>query len=343
MKIENKDLEIIRTFLTRSDFDRLGTKFNRNTVNSVLYGNRWNYAIFREAVRLAKQNQRLNIEMLSNIEKKHIDNNQQIEFGFYNDTGVLRRLGNKNKLAPLIIANFPSDIKCLISLFFGTGAVELRLINKLSYLFANDLDNEVFNLYIVLQNHPDKLYAELERMPIHETLFDYWNSNRPDDPVLRAVAFIFKSNFSYVGKGQTLRRGFFNDKEITLKNIWTNYYLIKNVNFLNCDFRQVLSNTSFKDNNKANSFIYADPPYLNTDNNYETPDWTAKDAKDLFNYCTSSGIRFAISEFSHPYILELAKEYRLQVIPIVDRQNLKSTEKANEILITNFQTKNLFN
>ena len=75
------------------------------------------------------------------------------------------------------------------------------------------------------------------------------------------------------------------------------------------------------------------PPYLGTDNNYEGS-WTEADTADVFTVNMESGIRFAISEFDHPFVLEQAKHHGLNVIEIGERQNLKS--RRTEILITNY-------
>ena len=46
-----------------------------------------------------------------------------------------------------------------------------------------------------------------------------------------------------------------------------------------------------------------------------------------------SGLRFGISEFDHPVVLQLAKEYQLRVITIGQRHNLRN--KRTETYITN--------
>ena len=54
--------------------------------------------------------------------------------------------------------------------------------------------------------------------------------------------------------------------------------------------------------------------------------------------CINSGIRFAMSEFENPKVLELAKERNLNIIPICERQSIKN--RNTEILITNYKTNN---
>ena len=68
-------------------------------------------------------------------------------------------------------------------------------------------------------------------------------------------------------------------------------------------------------------------------NNYQSG-FSEQDAKDLFNVLNDSGFRFAISEFDHPLILELAAQYKLTVIEIGERRNLGN--RRTELLIINY-------
>ena len=68
------------------------------------------------------------------------------------------------------------------------------------------MDNEVFNLYMVCLDPVlrDRLAFELARMPVHQSLWEHWKGVVPDDPVMKAVRFLFYSNFGYMGKPDTL-------------------------------------------------------------------------------------------------------------------------------------------
>ena len=59
-----------------------------------------------------------------------------------------------------------------------------------------------------------------------------------------------------------------------------------------------------------------------------------KDSLDLFDMLQGSGVKWAMSEFDNPFILEQAEQRGLKVNYIAERQNLKN--RRNEILITNY-------
>jgi len=246
---------------------------------------------------------------------------------------MLRRLGKKTKLAPKIISYFPEH-SCYIELFFGAGGL---FFNKprAQYNFMNDIDNDVYNLFMVLKNSPDELYDKMEMTPTHSAIFKNWKTEQEVEPVWQAVRFLYLSNFSFNGAGHTLNFYLQNDKREVLKKIKTSLKKITEVQFFNYDFRECLNKIMYhRESEKSKTFIYADPPYLGTGNNY-SQGFTESDSIDLFNVLCNSGIRFAMSEFNNPFIIQQAKERNLNIIEIGERKTLKS--RQTEILITNYE------
>ena len=157
---------------------------------------------------------------------------------------------------------------------------------------------------------------------------------------MRAVRFLFLSNFGYLGKPETLRVGGNNTAQIIIDNINATHDFLFQVYFLNCDFRDVFKKISVKDQERDDYLVYADPPYLGTDNNYASG-FTEKDSFDLFETLDNSKLKYAMSEFDHPFILAQAKKRGLNVITIGERANLKN--RRIEILVCNYDVqKTLF-
>lgn len=253
---------------------------------------------------------------------------------------ILRRLGNKKKIAAEIISHFPEH-KTYIETFWGTGAIYFSK-PKAKYNIANDLDSDVFNLFNVLMRNKRELEEAFYLMPHHYDLFEYWKNNKETDPILKALRFLMLSNFSYMGKMDTLiYSAASNSKKITYQNILKLTDELFDVQFNNRDFRKFLSCIRFDDRVNTGSretLIYNDPPYLNTGNNYsDSYAWIESDSLDLFNCLEKTGCKYAMSEFNHPFILDQAKQRGLNIIIIGERQNLKN--RKTEILITNYQVK----
>lgn len=198
------------------------------------------------------------------------------------------------------------------------------------------MDDDVTNLYQVIQNSPNELYKQIEIMPISESLMRYWLKKKEHFPILRAVRFLLLSNFTYLGKGNTLRLGLDNAKETLLSNIYPTFELLKNCKIVNRDFRNVLPGISFSKglNDKETCFNYLDPVYLDTEYNYRVPKWTKDDTIDCLDIMVACGIKSAMSEFKHPLVVAEAKRRGLNIIEIGERSNIKSRDI--EILITNY-------
>ena len=246
---------------------------------------------------------------------------------------ILRRLGNKSKIAAEIQKHFPAH-KIYIEPFFGAGGMFFNK-HKAQHNFLNDLDSDVFNLFQVISNKKDEFVELFNIMPIHNDLFDYWMQNKEEEPVKRAIRFIMLSNFSLYGKMDTLRFGCVTPKEQVFKYLDKTFEYIKNAQFTNCDFRKMFSSISLQPEDLNQTLIYCDPPYLKTTDNYNGNSFTEADSKDLFDFLQESGCKWAMSEFDHPFILEQAKERKLNVTQIGERQSLK--KRSIEILVTKYK------
>jgi len=250
---------------------------------------------------------------------------------------ILRRLGNKKKLAKKLQTYFPPH-KIYIEPFFGAGGMFFNK-PKAKYNIVNDLDSDVFNLFQVVMNQKEELEAAFYLMPIHSDLLEYWKQNKETEPIKKALRFLLMSNFTYMGKMGTLRFGASggcrNIKQNFKKELKKTYSIIFDIQINNKDFKDFLKNISLDDRSgkgeTEQTFIYSDPPYLQTGDNYSNS-FKESDSSDLFNSLQKTGCKFAYSEFDHPFILQQAKERNLNVHIIGERQNLKN--RSIEILVT---------
>lgn len=254
---------------------------------------------------------------------------------------ILKRLGCKKKLLPKLLPLFPPH-KIYIEPFFGTGSVFFGK-PKAKYNIVNDIDSDVFNLFMVVMNQKEELEKAFYQMPIHSDLLEYWKQNTETEPIKKALRFLFLSNFTLYGKQDTVAISARTDHKIHFYNsIDKTFNKIADVKFTNFDFRKFFKSICFVDidfgkpsGERDYTFIYADSPYLNTVDTYSDSDvWTKNDSIDLFNCLQETGCKFAMSEFDNEFILQQAKERNLNVITIGERQNLKN--RRTEILITNY-------
>jgi len=248
---------------------------------------------------------------------------------------ILRRLGNKTKIAAEIQKHFPAH-KIYIEPFFGAGGIFFNK-PKAEHSILNDIDSEVINLFLVITEQYDKFYSYVEKMPYCSDLLEYWKKNEETEPIKKAARFCFISNLTLLGTGQSLRYDNRFHRQNLISGIHTTNDFLMNTSFKfnNKDFRKFIKEISLSEQRSIDSaFFYADPPYLETTDNY-SHSFTETDSNDLFDCLTETGCKFAISEFNHPFILEQAKQRNLNVITIGERQNLKN--RRTEILVTNYR------
>ena len=245
---------------------------------------------------------------------------------------ILNRLGNKKKIAGEIQKYFPQH-EIYIEPFFGAGGMFFNK-PKSRYNFVNDFDDDVYNLYRQLLDNKEELIRMIEMTPVTETQFKQWGKGkREDTPLLNAIRFLFISNFGLYGKPNTLRIGPCNTKKIILEHIDITFKYLGDVYFFNCDFRKVFKKCDYKKNIEK-CFCYCDPPYLETQSNYSA-DFTEQDSFDLFEVLQGSGVKWAMSEFNHPFILQQAEERKLKVNHIGERKNIMN--RRIEVLVTNYE------
>ncbi len=255
---------------------------------------------------------------------------------------ILRRLGNKKKIAAKIIKHFP-DHKIYIEPFFGAGGMFFNK-PKAKYNIVNDLDSDVFNLFQVVMNQKEELETAFYIMPIHSDLLNYWKKNLETDPIKKALRFLCLSNFGYMGTSNNIQFSMRTlPKEQIFKYINDTFIKLENVKFNNCDFRRFFNSLIYTDidygnlsNERKKIFIYCDSPYIGTADNYsDSNTWTEPDSLDLFNCLQETDCKYAMSEFDHSFILDQAKRRGLNVHIIGERQNLKN--RRTEILVTNYR------
>jgi DNA adenine methylase len=251
---------------------------------------------------------------------------------------ILTRLGNKSRIAAKIWPLFPSHTT-YIEPFFGAGGMFFSK-PKAPYNFVSDIDNDVFNLFQVVMHRKSEFVDVFSQMPIHEGLLQHWKKNRETDPILQACRFILLSNFTLLGKQGTLIMEGGNPRQLVLSRLDATQNALSGVRFSNRSYEKFLGQVRFRsESDRASAFVYCDPPYLSTGHRY-SDGFTESDTRNLFAVLMQSGLRFAVSEFAHPVVLEMAESHGLNVIHIGERQSLK--KRDTEILVTNYKTNSLF-
>jgi DNA adenine methylase len=146
------------------------------------------------------------------------------------------------------------------------GANVLLNKTKASREIANDIDPDIIRLYSTIQIHPDEIHHMLSRVVYSEDVFNNACLEQKYD-IDFAVNYIIKNRMSRGGMMKTFSKSTrFRGGQPEGKNSFDNFvkafkdswFLIKDVEFTNLDFMDLLNEYAEYDN----SCIYLDPPYL---------------------------------------------------------------------------------
>jgi len=246
---------------------------------------------------------------------------------------LAHKIGGKAAIAAKTIALFPQHVS-YVEPFFGAGGL---FFNKprAQYNIMNDKDAEVYNLFTVVRDRLAELETVWLNLPIHNALLQHYRKHIPEDPIQRAARFLFMSNYTYLSSGTTLRMSQHNMRLNTRDALRATQKMLIDVVFHNTDFLPFIKSLAFRSFREVRkTFIYLDPPYIGTSNNY-MHQFTEEQALQLFDAVIETGCRFAYAEFDNPFIIEQARARKLQVISLGERKNLKN--RRTEILITNYK------
>lgn len=236
---------------------------------------------------------------------------------------MISRIGNKTRIAKEISKHFPIH-NIYIEPFFGAGGMFLGK-PKVEHNFVNDIDGEIINFFRAVNRSEDQVIDFLENIIIHPEIFD---SQTGQTDVEKAGLLVYRQMLGHLGTTSTIKYEPGRPIEAAIKKIKVIKRKIKNVHFDNSDYREFIKKIYLKTaGQKDATFIYADPPYINT----KGMGWSEEDTDELIGVLESTGLKWAISGFDSEYFRK--QSYRLEVIG--ERQNI--SDPKTEIIICNYR------
>ncbi|NLN64406.1 MAG: DNA adenine methylase [Clostridiaceae bacterium] len=268
---------------------------------------------------------------------------------------VVKWAGGKRQILDEIIKHVPDDFTAYYEPFVGGGAVWFRLCPQKAAV--NDVNAELVNIYRVIRDHVDQLVSDLKK---HENNKEYFYKIRQIDrdskayskltPVEKASRTIYLNKTCYNGLFRVNQAGEFNTPFGNYKNpnivnepvlrAVSEYLNNADIEFTCVDFELALKNI------KKGSFAYLDPPY---DPVSITANFTGYDKggfgkseqirlKSVCDQLNEKGIRFLLSNSATPFILELYKDYIIEIVQAkrIINSNSKKRGEIDEVLIKNY-------
>lgn len=270
-------------------------------------------------------------------------------------TPVVKWVGGKRQLISEIDKYIPSHYSTYYEPFVGGGAILFHLQPKKAVI--NDINEELINLYQVIKDNVDELIEDLKR---HKNEPDYFYKIRELDrdiekykslsPIKRASRIHYLNKTCYNGLFRVNSQGQFNTpfgryknpnivNEVTLRAV-SRYFNRANISFKCCDFEEAVKYA------RKGSFIYFDPPYdpvsdTSSFTGYDKGGFDKKEQKRLKELCdrlNNRGIKFLLSNSETKFILDLYKDYRIEIVQAKRSINSKGHKRGavNEVLVRNY-------
>jgi len=196
---------------------------------------------------------------------------------------IVPYMGGKTKIAKWILEKFP-DHTYYVEVFGGSASVLLNKPRSQIEVY-NDADGDVVNFFDVLRNRPEELAEFTKSVPFAEEMHERWseqwfNGDRPDDPLKRAGMWMFLRYSQFNGKSGT-KSGFKREPVVEeshgqVANTWAQApqriretaERLQGVSIVNDDYADVIERYD-----SPETLFYCDPPYYGTEHYYsETMD-----------------------------------------------------------------------
>lgn len=269
---------------------------------------------------------------------------------------ILKWVGGKRQLLPEIRKYIPKKISIYYEPFLGGGAVLFDIQPKKA--IVNDVNSELINLYQIVKNDVDALIKDLAK---HKNEADYFYEVRTWDRepniyrnltnIERASRIHYLNKTCYNGLFRVNQAGQFNapfgkytnpniENQITLRNA-NKYFNDAIVKFKNVDFEEAVKGI------RKGAFVYFDPPYDPVSDSanftgYSKGGFNRDEQIRLKKLCdrlNQRGVKFLLSNASTDFIIDLYKDYKIEIIQAKRAINSKGDARGavDEVLVRNYE------
>lgn len=265
---------------------------------------------------------------------------------------IIKWAGGKRQLIFDLTKNLPKKFNRYFEPFIGGGALFFELQPDNAYI--SDINEELVNLYSVIQNDVEALIEDLKK---HEVSKEYFLKIREADrkpsykkwsKVSRASRFIYMNRTCFNGLYRVNSQGQFN---VPFGN-YSNPRIIDEHNLYNCSELlkktqiECKSFTAILDEVEKGDFVYFDPPYVPLNETSSFTSYTKEgfdidmqfQLREVCDELNDRGVYFLLSNSDTKFINELYSAYEIKKV-FASRQinaNASGRGKIAEVLVRNY-------
>ena len=259
---------------------------------------------------------------------------------------VVKWVGGKRGILDTLVSAMPVDYGAYYEPFAGGLALYLNLAPLVGHkAYISDLNEDLINLYDVIQKQPDELMARLdEHAASHDEKYYYEVRGCHHLPMglERAARFVFLNKTGYNGLMRYNAKGEFNTPWGHKKNP-VQLYVKQDI----IDASYALSKATVRCRSysqcrpKEGDFVYLDPPYDSSFTAYNAGGFGVGGQVKLAEWCRKldeNGVLFMLSNSNTPLIKELYQGFNIQIVSAPRAVSCKANGRkaVDEVLVRNY-------
>ena len=248
-------------------------------------------------------------------------------------------LGGKSKLAKHIINRIEQiPHKSYAEPFVGMGGVFLRRPVKSKAEFINDYNNEVANLFRIIQRHEQAFLNCIKYMISTRRLFKLFWDVPPHTltDIDRAVRFFYLQRLGFGGHVNSKCYGVSKERSSRFNTVNVKADIealatrLSAVTIENLDFQEFIERYDTKV-----TMFYLDPPYWNCEKDYGKDLFSKADFKRLAKTLRGIKGKFLLSLNDTPEIMDIFKAFDFEAVQTTYSISKDKNTPANEVIISN--------
>ena len=257
-------------------------------------------------------------------------------------------VGGKRKLSDQLVQLIPTGLNDYnyYEPFLGGGALFFQVKDRFKQCFLSDINLELVTSYNVVKKNPEAISNVLKQHKQNHSKEYYYhvrNNNNSNDPTNITARFIYLNKFAFKGIYRVNKNGAlgssFSNKNYGLSKIDTTLKqcssFLGNASIYATDFSFIEP--------KENDFVYLDPPYHQTGENFYTrlpfDENEQIRLRDFALSLTSKGVKLMISNSDTDFIRNIYRNVAFTINSLNIKYAISGQKKVSrEVVITNYET-----
>lgn len=269
---------------------------------------------------------------------------------------IIKWVGGKRQLLPIITEMMPKQFNTYYEPFFGGGAVFFAISPEKAVI--NDFNPQLAGMYEALRDNTDEVKSQLDKFQENynslstdeeKTAYYYDLRDRFNCKICKeitdaeaAALLIFLNKAGFNGLYRISKAGKYNVPPAHKKtvsaysedNLMAAAEALAHADICCGDFADAIVNAA------AGDFVFIDSPYYDTFDSYQAGGFSEEDHRrlaKLFDDLSRRGVKCMLTNSNTDFIKDLYSAYNIRVVPVKRMVNSDASKRTGEeVIITNY-------